>query len=129
LRRRFVHFELGAHFLDLGILLLDLGILLLDLGSLLYNRACESLYLSLLLRDRCFELLNLANFAIERGGAGRHAGCATAGRYATLRRWGNTLGARGNIPAKVVVRKVYSNFNNAADSRLEVIEDTTDVAL
>ena len=36
---------------------------------------------------------------------------------------------RANIPAKVVVRKVYSNFNNAAANRLEVVEDTTDVAL
>jgi hypothetical protein len=32
------------------------------------------------------------------------------------------------IPAKFVVRKVYSNFNNVAANRLEVIEDTTDEA-
>src|SRR5206468_2183423 len=35
----------------------------------------------------------------------------------------------GQHPAKVVVIKVKSNFNNAAANRLEVIEDTTDEAL
>jgi len=109
-RGRLNHFNLGAHSLDLGGLLFELG--------------CESLYLFLLLRDRCFQLLNFANFAIEHGGAGRRAGCATRHRCFKGR------GARGaKIPAKVVVRKVYSNFNNAAANRLEVIEDTTDVAL
>ena len=39
-----------AHFLDLRCLLVELG--------------CESLYLFLLLRDRCFQLLN---FVIEHG--------------------------------------------------------------
>jgi hypothetical protein len=39
--RRFAHFKSGAHFRDLRCLLSELG--------------CESLYLFLLLRDRCFE--------------------------------------------------------------------------
>ena len=34
----------------------------LDLGGLLFELGCESLYLFLLLRDRCFQLLN---FVIE----------------------------------------------------------------
>ena len=46
----FGHLKLRAHFLDLGGLLFELG--------------CESLYLFLLLRDLCFQLLNFANFAI-----------------------------------------------------------------
>ena len=50
LRRRFAHFNPGAHFLDLRGLLFELG--------------REGLYLFLLLRDRCFQLLN---FAIEHG--------------------------------------------------------------
>ena len=37
--------------------------------------------------------------------------------------------ARAKIPAKVVVGTVQSNYNNAAADRLEVVEDTTDVAL
>ena len=56
-RRGADHLELGAHFLDLGGLLSELG--------------CESLYLFLLLRDRCLLLrdrcLQLLNFLIERG--------------------------------------------------------------
>jgi hypothetical protein len=50
LRRGFARFKLGTHFLDLGGLLSELG--------------RESLYLFLLLRDSCFQLLN---FAIEHG--------------------------------------------------------------
>ena len=102
LRRRFGRFksatgrtrcgELCAHFLDLAGLLSELG--------------CQSLYLFLLLRDRCFQLLNSAHFAIEHGGAlGRRAGCATTHRCATLHRCATTL-VRANIPAKVVGRKV-----------------------
>ena len=48
--RRFAHFNPGAHFLDLCGLLLELD--------------RESLYLFLLLRDRCLQLLN---FVIEHG--------------------------------------------------------------
>jgi len=77
LRYRFAQFKLCADLLNLGGLLSELG--------------CESLYLFLLLRDRCFQLLN---FAIEHGGATRRAG------------GGNTLVARANIPAKLVGRKV-----------------------
>ena len=39
-----------------------------------------------------------------------------------MHRYATTL-VRANIPAKVVGRKVYSNFNNAAANRLEVVED------
>ena len=49
-RRGLAHLNLGGH--------------LLDLRSLLFELGCESLYLFLLLRDRCFQLLNSANFAI-----------------------------------------------------------------
>src|SRR5439155_11096554 len=91
---------------------------------------CESLYLFLLLRDRGFQLLNFANFAIEHGGAlGRRAGRATTQRCATRRRCAMRLAARAKIPAKVVVCKVQSNLNNGAANRLEVVEDTTDEAL
>jgi hypothetical protein len=55
-----IHLNPHAHFLDLRGLFFELG--------------CESLYLFLLLRDRCFQLLNFANFAVEHGGAGRRAG-------------------------------------------------------
>src|SRR5205809_4407922 len=117
LRRRFIDFKLSAHFLDLRGLFFELG--------------RESLYLFLLLRDRCFQLLNFANFAIEHGGAlCRRAGRATTPRCATRRsRYATTL-ARAKIPAKVVVIKVQSNLNNGgAVNRLEVIEDTTDETL
>ena len=50
LRCGLAHFKLGAHLLDLRGLLSELG--------------CESLYLFLLLRDRCLQLLN---FVIEHG--------------------------------------------------------------
>jgi hypothetical protein len=50
LRRRFACFKLSAHFLDLRSLLLKL--------------CRESLYLFVLLRDRCLQLLN---FEIEHG--------------------------------------------------------------
>ena len=63
--------ELGTHFWIWVACSLELG--------------CESLYLFLLLRDHCFQLLNFANFAIEYGGALRwHAGRATTLRCATL---------------------------------------------
>jgi hypothetical protein len=49
-------------------------------------------------------------------------------RCATTRsRCAATL-VRAHIPAKLVCRKVQSNFNNGAANRLEVIEDTTDEA-
>lgn len=50
LRRGLAHFDLCAHFLDLC--------------SLLSELSCESLYLFLLLCDRCLQLLN---FVIEHG--------------------------------------------------------------
>ena len=61
LRRRFARFNLGAHLLDLGGLLLELGC---ESVCLLSELGCENLYLFLLLRDRCFQLLN---FAIQDG--------------------------------------------------------------
>src|SRR5207249_11048709 len=93
--RRLDHLKLGTHFLDLGGLLSELG--------------CESLYLSLLLRDRC---LQLVNFVVELGLV-----FGMRGRlHSTTRRWYGTLGhlqrtlytpcARNTVPAKVVVRKV-----------------------
>jgi hypothetical protein len=36
---------------------------------------------------------------------------------------------RAKIPAKVVVGTVKSDYDNVAANRLEVVEDTTDVAL
>ena len=107
------HLKLGAHALDLCGLLSELG--------------CESLYLFLLLRDRCLQLLN---FIIEHGlvpGLGARARL----RCATMRhkRYPTTL-VRAKIIPEVVVCKVQSNLNNGgAVNRLEVIEDTTDVAL
>src|SRR6266550_5477884 len=119
-RRRANHLKLSAHFLNLCGLLSELG--------------CESLYLFLLLRDRCLLLrdrcLQLLNFVIEHGlvrGLGAHARLW----YATMRhsRCFTTL-VRAKIIPKVVVCKVQSNLNNGgAVNRLEVVEDTTDVAL
>src|SRR6266480_4442937 len=92
LRRRFIDFKLSAHFLDLRGLFFELG--------------RESLYLFLLLRDRCFQLLNFANFAIVQGGAlGWRAGRATTLRGATRRSRCATL-ARAKIKAKLVGIKV-----------------------
>ena len=90
---RFHHLNCGTHLLDLGGLLFELG--------------CESLYLFLLLRDRCFQLLNLAH--LER--AGRPGGRATTPRCAARRSRAvrcatNLFRANNNIPAKVVVRKI-----------------------
>ena len=48
--RRLTHLELGVHFLDLR--------------SVLFKLGCERLYLLLLLRDRCLQVLN---FEIEHG--------------------------------------------------------------
>ena len=112
--RRFAHFKLGAHFLDLRGLLFELG--------------CESRYLFLLLRNCCLQLLN---FVIQHGLALGPLGrlrCATTLRRATLHRCATIL-ARAEIPAKVIVRKVQSNLNNGAANRLEVIVDATDEAL
>src|SRR5438094_7551311 len=93
--RRLDHLKLGTHFLDLGGLLSELG--------------CKSLYLSLLLRDRCLQLLN---FLVEHGlvfGVRGRLQSATRRWYGTLghlqRRLSTTL-ARANSPAKLVVRKV-----------------------
>jgi hypothetical protein len=81
-----------------------------------------------LLRDRCLQLFNFANFAVERGGAlGRRTG-RTMPRCATTSRSRRDTLVRANIPTKLVGRKIQSNFNNAAANRLEVVEDTTDVA-
>src|SRR5882757_4505514 len=114
------HLKLGAHVLDLGGLLSDLG--------------CESLYLFLLLRDHCLLLrdrcFQLVNFVVEHGlvvGLRAHARL----RCATIRhiRCPTTL-VRAKIIPKVVVCKVQSNLNNGgAVNRLQVVEDTTDVAL
>src|SRR5262245_36893272 len=91
---RFHHLNRGTHLLDLGSLLSELG--------------CESLYLFLLLRDCCFQLLTLASFG--QVGAGRHGGSATTARCAALRclhrRLNTRLVRNKNIPAKVVVRKI-----------------------
>ena len=105
------HLKLGAHFLDLGGLLSELG--------------CQSLYLLLLLRDRCLQLLN---FLIERGvvpGLGAHALL----RCVTLRhsRCATTPGG-GSVIAKLVVIKVQSNYNNVVANGLGIVPDTTDVA-
>ena len=117
-RRGANHLKLGAHFLNLGGLLSELG--------------CESLYLFLLLRDRCLLLrdrcLQLLNFVIEHGlvrGLGAHARlrCATMRHSRCV-----TTPGRARVKAKVVVSKVQSNYNNAAANRLGVVEDTTDVA-
>ena len=117
--RRLDQFNLGAHFLDLGGLLTELG--------------CESLYLFLLLRERCLLLrdrcLQLLNFVIEHGlalglGADARLRCATMRRSRCV-----TTPGHARVEAKVVVKKVQSNYNNAAANRLFVVEDTTDVAL
>jgi len=84
------YLELGAHFLDLR--------------ALFFEQGCESLYLFLLLRDGCFQLLNFANFAIG------HGVTRTRLRRATLhgcgRRGANLIRTNNNIPAKVIIRKV-----------------------
>src|SRR6267154_4463162 len=114
-RRGADHLKLGAHALNLSGLLSELG--------------CESLYLFLLLRDRCLLLrdrcLQLLNFVIEHGLV-RGLGARARLRCATLRHTRCTTRIRGK--AKVVVSKVQSNYNNVAANRLGVVEDTTDVA-
>src|SRR6476620_963894 len=112
-RRRLDQFNLRAHFLDLGGLLPELG--------------CQSLYLLLLLRYRC---LQLVNFLIQHGvvrGVRAHARL----RYATVRRsrCGAISPTDAGVIAKVVVRKIQSNYNNVAANRLRVVPDTADVAL
>src|SRR5437868_3585813 len=84
--RRLDHLKLGTHFLDLGGLLSELG--------------CESLYLSLLLRDRCLQLVNFLVDGLVFGVRGR--------LHSTTRRWYGTLrhlqrSVRANSPAKLVV--------------------------
>ena len=72
LRCGLAQFKLGTHFLDFGSLLSELG--------------CESLYLFLLLRDRCLQPLNSV---IEHGlvlGADARLRCATRDNYAALHR-------------------------------------------
>ena len=93
--RRPDHLKLGTHILDLGGLLSELG--------------CESLYLFLLLRNRCLQLLNFVTehgLALERlldrGRALEKLRCATTLRRATLHRCAGTP-ARAHIPPKVVV--------------------------
>ena len=119
-RRGTDHLKLGAHALDLCGLLSELG--------------CESLYLFLLLRDRCLLLcdrcLQLLNFVIEHGLV-RGLGARARLRCVTMRhsRCFTRCATERVIIAKVVVQKVQSNYNNAAANRLEVVEDTTDVAL
>src|SRR5690349_14590661 len=61
LRRRFTHFKLRAHLLDLRCLLFLLG---RELRCLFFQLRSESLYLLLLPRDGCLQLLN---FVIEHG--------------------------------------------------------------
>src|SRR5437762_5800704 len=92
LRRGLTHFKPGTHFLDLGGLVLELG--------------CESLYLFLLLSDRCLQLLN---FVVEHSLVFRVRGRLQS----ATRRWYGTLGhlqrrlstscARNSVPAKMVV--------------------------
>ncbi len=101
----------------------------MNLGGLLSELGCESLYLFLLLRDRCLLLrdrcLQLLNFLIERGvvpGLGAHARL----RCVTIRR---SRCGDARVIAKVVVIKVQSNYNNAAANRLGIVPDTTDVAV
>ena len=65
--RRLDRFKLGTHFLDLGGLLLELGC---ESLCLLFELGCESVYLFLLLRDRCFQLLNFVIHGLELGAVG-----------------------------------------------------------
>ena len=58
---RICSLQAGAHFMDSLLLALSSP---LDLCCLLSELSCESLYLFLLLSDRCFQFLN---FAIEHG--------------------------------------------------------------
>src|SRR6266566_5169621 len=74
-RRGANHLKLSAHFVNLLGLLSELG--------------CESLYLFLLLRDRCLQLLNFVIHRLELGARGRLrsarlrcARCARTHRYA-----------------------------------------------
>ena len=116
LRRGLAHFGQGTHSLDLGRLPLELACKSL---CLLSELDYESLYLFLLLRNRCFESLD---FAIEHGLVLK-LGAFARHRYGTRRRCGalghlcgrlTTLVVRrnDNIPAKMVGIKVQSNYNN-----------------
>src|SRR5438034_7580620 len=110
-RRGANHLKLSAHFVNLLGLLSELG--------------CESLYLFLLLRDRCLQLLN---FVIEHGlvrGLGAHARL----RCGTMRRSRcATTPGEGTVKAKLVGIKVQSNYNNVVANRLGIVPDTTDEA-
>src|SRR5439155_18066553 len=115
-RRGANHLKLSAHFVNLLGLLSELG--------------CESLYLFLLLRDRCLLLrdrcLQLLNFVIEHGlvrglRARARLRCATLRHSRCL-----TTPAHDRVKAKVVVTSVQSNYNNGAANRLGIVEDTTD---
>jgi hypothetical protein len=105
--RRFDYFKLGTHPLNLRGLLFELG--------------RESVYLFLLLSDRCFQLVNFAILGLVR-----ELGARTRRRHATLQRRSRL--ACFNLPPKLVGSEVYSYFNNGAANRLLVIEDTTDEA-
>src|SRR5947207_7064944 len=116
-RRGANHLKLGAH--------------ALDLCGLLSELSCESLYLFLLLRDRCLLLrdgcLQLLNFVVEHGlvlGLGAHARL----RSASMRRRCGTRSAHGHVNAKLIGIKIKSNCNNVAPNWLGVVEDTTDEA-
>src|SRR6476646_10814229 len=131
----FARFKLGAHFLDLPGLLFELR---RELHSLLFEPGCESLYLFLLLHskhcllhNRCLQLLNFVIEGLALLGTRGNLRFATVQRCATRRHATHATRslARAKIKAKVVVCKVQSNLNNGgAVNRLEVVEDTTDVA-
>ena len=123
LGRALTRFKLGTHFFDLGGLLLQPDC---ESLCLLSKVPCESLYLFLLPGDRCFQLFDFANFALQCAGRSWYARSATTLRGGTLHRFVTTL-ARAKIPAKVVVCHIHSNLYNRASNRLEVVEDTTDV--
>ena len=115
LRCGFARFKLGTHFLDLGGLLSELG--------------CESLYLFLLLRDRCLQLLN---FVIQHGLAlearGRLLRFATRHRCVRRRRCGTRVVRVHTIDAKLA-ESIHSNLTNGdAVSDLGVRGDTVDKA-
>src|SRR5207249_8565120 len=93
--RRLIHFELGVGFLDLRSVLVQLG--------------CEHLYLLLLLRDRCSQVLN---FQIERGllgGVGNDLGLDTFGKRLT----GISAGSHANRAQPSIGIDVYYLSNPA----------------
>src|SRR5439155_10458993 len=127
-RRRLAHLQLRAHFLDLGGLLAELG--------------CESLYLFLLLcalflllRDRCFQLVNFVIHGLELGARKRLRRCATRHRCGAITTrcasCATTRVARvSTIDTKPAVCKSHSNFTNGDSVRdLDLRHDTTDKAI